>query len=96
LRPQGTSSAESRILQTSTAESSMQPPEEAIDALVAEWVRKAELDFQTVVRLVAEDNFRDIVVFHAQQAAEKYLKALLTNASWNFRRRTKFAACLNC
>jgi hypothetical protein len=44
----------------------MQPPEEAIDALVAEWVRKADLDFQTVVRLVAEDAFRDIVVFHAR------------------------------
>jgi hypothetical protein len=31
----------------------MQSPEEAIDALVAEWVRKADLDFRTVVRLVA-------------------------------------------
>ena len=39
----------------------MQPPEEAIDALVAEWVRKADLDFQTVVRLVDEEAFRDIV-----------------------------------
>lgn len=62
----------------------MQPPEEAIDALVAEWVRKADLDFQTVVRLVAEDTFRDIVVFHAQQAAEKYLKALLTKRQLEF------------
>ena len=43
----------------------MQPREEAIGALVAEWVRKAELDFRTVARLVAEDTFRDIVVFHA-------------------------------
>ena len=25
----------------------MQPPEEAIDALVGEWVRKADLDFHT-------------------------------------------------
>ncbi len=62
----------------------MQPPEEAIDALVAEWVREADLDFQTVVRLVAEDTFRDIVVFHAQQAAEKYLKALLTKRQLEF------------
>jgi HEPN domain-containing protein len=62
----------------------MQPPEEAVDALVAEWVRKADLDFQTVVRLVDEDAFRDIVVFHAQQAAEKYLKALLTKRQLEF------------
>ena len=47
----------------------MRPPEKAIDALVAEWVAKADLDFQTLVRLAAEDAFRDIVVFHAQQAA---------------------------
>ena len=46
--------------------------------MVSEWVRKADLDFQTVARLVAEDAFRDIAVFHARQAAEKYLKALPT------------------
>jgi len=32
----------------------MQPPEEAVDALAAEWVGKADLDFKTAVRLVAE------------------------------------------
>jgi HEPN domain-containing protein len=62
----------------------MRPPEEAVDALVAEWVRKADLDFRTVVRLVDEGVFRDIVVFHAQQAAEKYLKALLTKRQLEF------------
>jgi len=62
----------------------MQPPEEAVDALVGEWVRKADLDFKTAVRLVAEDAFRDVVVFHAQQAAEKYLKALLTKRQLEF------------
>jgi HEPN domain-containing protein len=62
----------------------MLPPEGAIDALVAEWVRKADLDFSTVVRLAPEDAFRDIVVFHAQQAAEKYLKALLTKRQIEF------------
>jgi hypothetical protein len=34
----------------------MQSREEAIAALVSEWVRKADLDFQTVVRLVAEEH----------------------------------------
>jgi HEPN domain-containing protein len=62
----------------------MQPPEEVVDALVAEWVRKADLDFHTVVRLAPEDAFRDIVAFHAQQAAEKYLKALLTKRQLEF------------
>jgi HEPN domain-containing protein len=61
----------------------MQPPEEVVDALVAEWLRKADLDFHTVVRLAPEDAFRDIVAFHAQ-AAEKYLKALLTKRQLEF------------
>ena len=46
--------------------------------LVAEWTRKAALDLKTAVLLSTEAEFRDIVGFHAQQAAEKYLKALLT------------------
>jgi HEPN domain-containing protein len=47
-------------------------------------VRKADLDFQTVIRLADEDTFREIVVFHAQQAAENYLKALLTKRQLEF------------
>ena len=49
----------------------MRPPEEEIRRLVAEWIKKADLDFSTTVRLSAEPEFRDIVVFHAQQAVEK-------------------------
>jgi HEPN domain-containing protein len=37
-----------------------------------------------VVRLAPEDAFRDIVAFHPQQAAEKYLKALLTKRQLEF------------
>ena len=66
------------------AESSMGPPEEEIRGLVADWIAKADLDFDTAVRLVAEERFRDIVAFHAQQAAEKYLKALLTRHQTEF------------
>ena len=62
----------------------MEPPEEEIRSLVAGWMAKADLDFDTAVRLVAEERFRDIVVFHAQQAAEKYLKALLTRHQIEF------------
>jgi HEPN domain-containing protein len=62
----------------------MRPPEEEIRRLVAEWIKKADLDFSTTVRLSAEPEFRDIVVFHAQQAVEKYLKALLTRHQTEF------------
>ena len=62
----------------------MRPPEEEIRLLVADWIGKADLDFKTVVRLGAESEFRDIVGFHAQQAAEKYLKALLTRHQIEF------------
>lgn len=54
--------------------------------LTAEWVQKAEQDF-----LVAQRSFRargiptyDAVCFHAQQCAEKYLKARLQEAAVPF------------
>lgn len=50
-----------------------------MNELTAEWVTKAEGDYATASReLRVEDmpNF-DAVCFHAQQTAEKYLKALL-------------------
>lgn len=62
----------------------MRPREEEIRRLVAQWIRKADLDFITVVRLSAEEPFRDIAAFHAQQAVEKYLKALLTRHQIEF------------
>ena len=44
-----------------------------------EWMEKAEGDFQTATReaVVAEVPNFDAVCFHAQQSAEKYLKAVL-------------------
>ena len=42
------------------------------------WVRKAEADWEVAHKLADENpSPRDIVCFHCQQAAEKYLKALL-------------------
>jgi len=35
----------------------MRPPEEEIRLLVAEWIKKADLDFKTVVRLGAKASF---------------------------------------
>jgi HEPN domain-containing protein len=44
----------------------------------AEWIRKAEDDYQLAVKLGREKTpFRDQLCFHCQQAAQKYLKALL-------------------
>lgn len=46
--------------------------------LTREWVRKAEHDVQSA-RVIARgpDRLYDNICFHCQQAAEKYLKALL-------------------
>jgi len=43
-------------------------------------VRKAEDDLAAAERLNADDaaRFREVVAFHCQQSAEKYIKALLT------------------
>ena len=42
------------------------------------WVQKAEDDYRGADRLAREDPpCHDLVCFHCQQAAEKYLKALL-------------------
>ena len=50
-----------------------------MNELVREWVEKAEGDVRTAEREVqVEEGFNwDAVCFHAHQAVEKYLKALL-------------------
>jgi HEPN domain-containing protein len=49
--------------------------------LTKEWVRKAEADLAVVARIRrADPPLRDETCFHCQQAAEKYLKALLQEA----------------
>lgn len=43
-----------------------------------QWVRKAESDYRLAVRISrGQERFHDELCFHCQQAAEKYLKALL-------------------
>lgn len=52
--------------------------EQAIWDYVQEWTRKAETDLRAAVHLLSlqqEDYF--VVAFHAQQASEKFLKAVL-------------------
>jgi HEPN domain-containing protein len=54
--------------------------------IAAEWVAKAEADFATMEReCQATDNPNyDGICFHAQQCAEKYLKARLCEADISF------------
>ena len=53
--------------------------------LVQGWLEKARRDLQVAVReLTNPEPFTDIICFHAQQAAEKYLKAYLVWAEIEF------------
>ncbi len=45
--------------------------------LTKSWVRKAEADFIIIQMSAGKPGLNDVVCFHCQQAAEKYLKALL-------------------
>ena len=56
----------------------MKPPEKVKRELVRQWLDKAEKDFGLAKHLVLENKpYFEASCFHAQQAAEKYLKALL-------------------
>jgi HEPN domain-containing protein len=61
----------------------------------AEWIIKAEGDYLTARReLAVKDNpNHDAVTFHAQQCAEKYLKARLIEAGVPFPKTTTCAGC---
>jgi len=50
------------------------------DELVNEWLAKAEEDYRTMEELYnhSPSEFANSICFHAQQCAEKYLKALIT------------------
>ncbi len=66
----------------------MPPLDPDIEALLRQWIEKADADLEVAQRIAAEaaDNLRirEIVGFHCQQAAEKYLKALLTRYQIEF------------
>ncbi len=54
--------------------------------ITAEWIEKAEADYATMLREshVTDRPNWDGVCFHAQQCAEKYLKARLSEAGVSF------------
>jgi HEPN domain-containing protein len=63
----------------------------------AEWIQKAEGDFATMqreARARRNPNY-DAICFHAQQCAEKYLKARLTEADIRFGKVHDLAALLD-
>jgi HEPN domain-containing protein len=63
----------------------MKPPEQVRRELVRQWITKADGDYSAAQQLLKAANpLRDIVAFHCQQAAEKYLKALLVHHGVEF------------
>lgn len=62
----------------------MRQPEEELRGLIAEWVRKAEMDKKSVELLIPQSDLGEVAVFHAHQAVEKLLKAVLTRHQIEF------------
>ena len=61
------------------------PPEQIREEFVRQWLLKAEEDLQAAQSLLAcGTTFLATVCFHSQQAAEKYLKAVLTRHQVEF------------
>ena len=55
------------------------PPEDVRRSILRQWLEKANADIEAAEFLSSgEATFHGIVGFHAQQAAEKYIKAYLT------------------
>ncbi len=63
----------------------------------AEWIEKAEGDFATMQResRARKNPNYDAICFHAQQCAEKYLKARLSEADISFGKVHDLAALLD-
>jgi len=63
----------------------MKPPDESVYDLVRQWLAKAEEDFGVADHLLSENTpYLSAVGFHAQQSAEKFLKAFLVRHQVDF------------
>ena len=63
----------------------MKPHDEVLRNHIRQWIAKADVDLRTAEWLMmAPDPIRDSIAFHCQQAAEKYLKALLVSLQVEF------------
>lgn len=75
----------------------MRPPEEeAIRKIVGDWLYKADLDMRSAEALLSQDPpLLYPSCFHSQQAAEKYLKAYLTQRQVEFPKTHSIREILN-
>ncbi len=74
----------------------MKQPDEVKLEFVREWLQKAEMDFRTAMYLFdSGEDFLIGTVFHAQQAAEKYLKTFLVWRQIEFQKTHDLAMLLN-
>lgn len=65
----------------------MRPREIVIKELVQSWLAKADEDFRVAEHLAAQEGgYENAIGFHCQQAAEKFLKALLVRHQVEFPR----------
>jgi len=65
--------------------------------LVSKWILKAEQDFRIIkheTSLKEDEMVRDMVCFHCQQMAEKYLKAYLIERETEFPEPITLSTCL--
>jgi HEPN domain-containing protein len=53
---------------------------------IEEWIARAEHDLEAAQLLLDHKAHADIVLFHAHQAVEKYLKAFLLHHGWKLRK----------
>ncbi len=68
-----------------------------MNPVTQEWVEKAEADFHVALREFRARKHRslDAICFHAQQCAEKYLKARLQEAGISFPKTHSLPMLLN-
>ena len=63
----------------------MKPPEEVKRELIEQWIAKAEEDLKAAQLILSQEPaLRSLIGFHAQQTAEKYLKAFLSRHQIEF------------
>ena len=63
----------------------MPPNNSTVEKIVTEWLHKAEEDFKSAACLLKHnDGMTNAIAFHAQQSAEKFLKAYLTSKQITF------------
>lgn len=74
----------------------MKRPEEVRREFVRQWIRKADEDLAAARLLIAQrPDLRYVSCFHAQQAAEKYLKAFLVEHQIEFQKTHDLALLLD-